>query len=346
MGEQPGSILRDLLRQLAEADAEQVVQEAREGARTRAKAILEDALVDELLAAAAARDRREDPAPSPAAVGATPSPNPPAAQDRPPTGDAWWAYCVVSADDAGAASGIDGIEPGTRVEAVAEGDLAALVSPVPLAEYGDERLREHLEDIEWLEKTARGHEGVLEHVLNRAAIVPLRLCTLYRDREGIRRMLQQHAEALSGSLATVEGSTEWGVKVFLDQERAGAGPPSPEETQPSASGAGYLAKRQRERQATRQRDEMCEECVEEVHGMMAAIARDARLNPVQRPEAHGRRAEMLLNGAYLVGQDQVGEFSRGISLLQSRWSPRGFAVELTGPWPPYNFVAESAGMIS
>ena len=46
------------------------------------------------------------------------------------------------------------------MEALVEGDLAALLSPVPLAEYGDERLREHLEDISWLERTARAHEAV------------------------------------------------------------------------------------------------------------------------------------------------------------------------------------------
>jgi hypothetical protein len=91
---------------------------------------------------------------------------------------------------------------------------------------------------------------------------------------------------------------------------------------------------------------MCQECVEEVHAAIAEIARQARLNPVQRPEAHGREAEMLLNGAYLVEAERVGEFSQSVSQLQARWSPRGFAVELTGPWPPYNFVTESAGMIS
>ncbi|HZU60588.1 MAG TPA: GvpL/GvpF family gas vesicle protein, partial [Solirubrobacteraceae bacterium] len=264
------------------------------------------------------------------------------------SGDAWWAYCVVSADHSQIASELEGIEPGTRVEAVVEGGLAALVSPVPLTEYGDERLRQHLEDIEWLERTARCHEAVLEQVMERASIVPLRLCTLYHDRDGIRRMLLQHAEGLAGSLAAVEGTAEWGVKVFLEAEPGGpaASVQAAEQPERPATGTGYLAQRQQERQAARLRDEISQECVEEVHGVMCDLARDARLNAVQRPEAHGREGEMLLNGAYLVDREQESGLSSAVAQLQSRWSARGFAVELTGPWPPYNFVSESAGMIS
>jgi hypothetical protein len=338
MSSQPEPTLRALLRDLARADAEDLVQEARDGARARAKTMLEDALVDELLAAAGALGEPRRPATPPGTGAREPS----------PTGDAWWAYCVLSAQHAPAAAGLEGIEPGTRVEAVVDGELAALVSPVPLAEYGDERLREHLEDIEWLERTARGHETVLERVLHRASIVPLRLCTLYHDRDGVRQMLREHAGALTGSLDEVEGATEWGVKVFREQEDAATESSAEEagESERPTSGAGYLASRQRERRVAQQRDEMREECAEDVHAAVVEIAREARVNPVQRPEAHGREAEMILNGAYLVDQDRVGEFSRSVSLLQARWGPRGFAVELTGPWPPYNFVSESAGIIS
>lgn len=353
MSEHSEPTLRDLLRDLAGADAPELVEEARAGARARAKAMLENALVDELLAAAAAtrraggRDADEGVSPDIPAPDSEPS-GAPASSDSREGGDAWWAYCVVSAAQAEAASGLEGIEPGTRVEAVEEGELAALVSRVPLAEYDDERLRQHLEDIEWLERTARGHEAVLEGVLTRTSIVPLRLCTLYHDRDGVRRMLRESAASLGGSLTAVDGSDEWGVKVFAEGAPAPAevSPESREEARPPVTGAGYLASRQRERRAAQDRDQLCQECVEDVHGEMSRVARQAHLNPVQRPEAHGRAGEMLLNGAYLVDRDRVNEISTSVELLQDRWSPRGFAVELTGPWPPYNFVSESAGMIS
>ncbi len=75
---------------------------------------------------------------------------------------------------------------------------------------------EHLEDLEWVERTARRHEDVLEAALQETTIVPLRLCTLYRDTDGVRRLLREHRAAFRDGLSRVGGCVEWGVKVFAD----------------------------------------------------------------------------------------------------------------------------------
>ncbi|MFL5821902.1 MAG: GvpL/GvpF family gas vesicle protein [Solirubrobacteraceae bacterium] len=317
-----------MLSAVADAEAPQLIEEVTAGAYARARAILEDALVDELLRAA----------------GEGAAPRPPA-----PQGSAWWAYCVLPSQNATElASGLAGIEPGSRVEAVVEGELAALVSQVPLAEYGDERLRQHLEDITWLERTACAHEAVQEAVLQREALVPLRLCTLYRDPDSVRRALRENAEVFTANLAAVQGCAEWGVKVFLERQPAADAPPAatPASGEASSSGTDYLAGRQRARNQAAVADELCAQCTDEVHRAVAAVARQDRLNPVQRPEAHGRDAEMVLNGAYLVERDRGHELHGVVSELEANWTAHGLAVELTGPWPPYNFVSDSAGMVS
>lgn len=314
------------LRDVAAADAPGVLEEARAAARRRARAMLEDALVDELLAAAAA-----------------PAPEHPHPAPEHPRGDAWWVYCVVPAPGAAElAAGVEGIEPDRPVETVEDGDLAVLASRVPLAGYGDEQLRHHLEDLAWLERTARGHEAVQEAVLRRAPLVPLRLCTIYRDREGVVRLLQENGEVFAQNLAAVDGCAEWGVKIFLDQ-RPGRGEPPSEQ---AASGKDYLAGRQRQRDLVAQVDELSARCAEEVHHVVAGLAREDRVNPVQSPEAHGREAEMVLNGAYLVEDSRIEALHSAVTQLHEEWAPLGLLVELTGPWPPYNFVSESAGMVT
>jgi hypothetical protein len=235
-----------------------------------------------------------------------------------------------------------------------EGGLAALVSRVPLAEYDDDRLREHLEDIDWVERTARAHEGVLERALTHATIVPLRLCTLYRDLDGVRRLLHERAEELSENLAAVDGCTEWGMKLFVEPG-ALESPRGAEDEMFSAdvaeapagserSGADYLARRQRERTLATQADELRTRCAEEIHRALAEVAREARVNPVQRPELHGREEEMLLNAAYLVPRDRAKQLHEAVERLREEWQGRGFLLELTGPWPPYNFVSGQAGV--
>jgi hypothetical protein len=47
---------------------------------------------------------------------------------------------------------------------------------------------------------------------------------------------------------------------------------------------------------------------------------------------------MLLNAAYLVETTRVDELRDAAAELEARHAPLGARVQLTGPWPPYNFV--------
>ena len=327
--------LRTALRRLAAEDLDGVLEEARAGARVEARRILEDHLVEELLREAAAR--------SPDSPGAGhPAPSPPA-----PEGHGWWVYCVLAAEDgARVPSDLTGVE-GSSVDVVREGGLAALVSRVPISDYGDQRLREHLEDIAWVERTARAHERVLEAALQTATIVPLRLCTIYFDQDGVRRLLREEQAALRQQLEALDGRAEWGLKVFVDRDRlsaTAAGDRAESARAGSSEGADYLAGKQRERSRRNETDRLATACAQESHARLEREASAARVNPLQRPEAHGRDAEMLLNAVYLVQRENVGRLESAVEELREEYGPLGFSLELTGPWPAYNFVGASTSV--
>jgi hypothetical protein len=306
--------LGKVLGAIAAEDVEQVIDEARAGARVRARELIEDALVEQIVAAAAAGRQPKGPA----------------------RGGALWAYCVLAAVHADALPAIEGIEPGSAVQCVVDGDLAALVSEVPLSEYGDERLREHLNDIGWVERTARAHEAVLDTALGHCTIVPLRLCTLFRDGDGVRAMLHEENATLRTGLETLEGRAEWGVKLFVDPSRLGA---SASMDQRETDGVGYLARKQRERDARAAADDLVGDYAAQAHDRLAGLADAARANPVQRPEAHGHAGDMVLNGVYLVRLEREAELKRVVEEMRSTWAADGVDLKLTGPWPGYNFTA-------
>jgi hypothetical protein len=52
---------------------------------------------------------------------------------------------------------------------------------------------------------------------------------------------------------------------------------------------------------------------------------------------------MILNGAYLVETKRTEGLRRLLSELEDRHRALGARLELTGPWPPYNFVSREAG---
>ena len=51
---------------------------------------------------------------------------------------------------------------------------------------------------------------------------------------------------------------------------------------------------------------------------------------------------MVMNAAYLVEAGKVARFRELIGELEQRYGKLGIGLELTGPWPPYNFVPSSA----
>jgi hypothetical protein len=224
-------------------------------------------------------------------------------------------------------------------------ELAAIVSSVPLEEFGEEALRENLNEVAWLEEKARAHEGVLEALLESTTVVPTRLCTIFSDEKQVREMMSRERAALLEALERLEGKAEWGVKAFAESgalERAALERADEEaDEEPVSPGAAYMDRRRREARARENAEEIVDRWAQEIHERLARCATEALLNPLQRREVSGRDGDMLLNGVYLVEDEGVERFRELASELGEEYRARGVAVEVTGPWPAYNFVKNS-----
>jgi hypothetical protein len=219
----------------------------------------------------------------------------------------------------------------------------ALVSRVPLSEFGAEPLRRNLNDLPWLERVARSHEAVLERALEQATIVPVRLCTIFDDEQGAERMLEQQRAQLGAALEALAGRSEWSVKLLVDRaalEAAARGEEADAEADAAApgSGAAYMLRRREERQLRELADRIAGELAEDVHSGLRDCASDAVLNAPQNRELSGHEGEMLLNGAYLVEAANVERLREAVAELQDRHRDLGARLVLSGPFPPYNFV--------
>jgi hypothetical protein len=52
---------------------------------------------------------------------------------------------------------------------------------------------------------------------------------------------------------------------------------------------------------------------------------------------------MLMNAAYLVPAGGA-RLRQAVDELAARYGERGVTFEVTGPWPPYNFVPREVGV--
>jgi hypothetical protein len=244
---------------------------------------------------------------------------------------ATYVYGVLPGNADGRLAGATGVG-GTPVRLVRDSGLAAIVSDVSLDEFGEAALRRNLENLDWLGHTARSHQAVLDRAMGSGPLVPLRLCTVFAGDDGVRAMLARDREALGAGLDRVRGREEWGVKLIAEQEiEANAAGSTP-------SGREYLAAKGRRRREQDERWSVAADAAAEIHERLAERAAAATLLPPQSRELSSRGGEMVLNGAYLVDAPRVDEFRATAAQLAERRRPLGLQLELTGPWPPYNFV--------
>lgn len=308
--------LREAIDELAAADAAELLAEARIEARARVRATLTDALAQSML------DRVHEELDEPRAQ-PQPGPAPP-----PPTEPAWYVYGVVS-------SGIEVIEEGTIL--LTDGALAAVAIQVPLDEFDEQRLREHLADMAWVESTARAHEAVLDRVRAQTTVIPMRMCTVYRTEGGVREMLRREAEPLLEAIDHLRGKAEWGVKAFIELDPGGDG------GETEQSGAAYMQRKRDEREHRGQAIELAEEVGAQIHERLGEVASDGLLVPLQRREVTGHRGDMVFNGVYLVADVEADAFHDAVRALRTEFEPHGFELVPSGPWPAYNFVPGTIG---
>jgi Gas vesicle synthesis protein GvpL/GvpF len=269
--------------------------------------------------------------------------------ERPaPAGDGLWAYCVTRAEGAPAVNGVHA----APVERFVDDGLAVLVSRVPLAEFGEAPLRSNLNDLDWLERVARAHETVLERALELGTIVPLRICTIFADEQGVARMLAERRTALDTALEALDGRQEWGVKLLADRAaieaaaRRRAPQPLDDELAGRSEGGAYMLRRREERELRAAADRLAGDLAEDVHARLQDWASDAVVNPPQNRELSGHEGDMLLNAAYLVEAAKVERLRDVVAELQERHRELGARLELTGPWPPYNFVPRTESALA
>ncbi|MEU9146702.1 GvpL/GvpF family gas vesicle protein [Streptomyces sp. NPDC048349] len=232
---------------------------------------------------------------------------------------------------------------GTGLELVAHEGLTAVVEPVDAADFDEQPLRARLEDLDWLAGVARAHHGVVARVGSRTTTVPLRLATICRGRDGVRRMLAEARTTLGEALERVANAEEWGVKLYAHAAPADPAPAEPRAASSAGapSGRDYLRRRISDRRAQADRTGQAQRAAEALHERLSHQAAGAVLHPPQQQQLSKAPGTNVLNAAYLVPTADRQTFLDGVPTEDDL--PAGVRIELTGPWVPYSFT-QTAGV--
>ena len=141
-----------------------------------------------------------------------------------PTGT--YVYCLVAAARRPRATRTPGLAGAGPVRLVEQGSTARgrlkkwlVVSDVPLDRYGESAINAKLSDLDWVSRAAVAHEAVVESFIGAAALVPMKLFTIFADDARAAARLGAQHDRINAALERVRGRVELGVRVALDRQR-------------------------------------------------------------------------------------------------------------------------------
>jgi hypothetical protein len=261
---------------------------------------------------------------------------------------AYYVYCIA---ESAAASELPvdslptAIEDNSKLEWIPVNDLAALVSQIPRATYSEENLAEQLTDATWTAIRAMRHETVAEYVAKRAAVIPLRFGTIYLERAGVEQMLSEKSSELKSTIEQLRGREEWGVNVYCDRAvlLSSITSVSPvlrdlvQRAEQASPGQSYLMQKKIEALKVDEARVAVNRIVDQIEEKLKEQTDDAQRLRILKVETteHG---ELKSKFAFLVKRAEFEEFREAAERLAQEHQAAGVRLELTGPWPVYNFL--------
>jgi hypothetical protein len=255
---------------------------------------------------------------------------------------ATYVYCVVAAPKrprlTGAPAGLPGTGPLRLLDM--EPGRHVVVTDAPLSQYGEVAIRRGLSDLAWVSRAAVAHEAVVEAFIDATVVLPMKLFTLFTSDERAIAHLDGDRRRIDALVKRLANHHEWGVRLVLERPPRAAVPRSTVRAKPTrSSGVAYLTQKKAQRDAAVERAKHARAIAADLYGRLSGRSHAARRRPASELPVQG--GPLLLDAAFLVPRSQSRAFTALARREQRALARRGYALTITGPWPPYTFVQDS-----
>ena len=220
-----------------------------------------------------------------------------------------------------ASAGVDGIAP---VEALPAAGMLCWVSYVDRCEFADQ-LSEKMDDLDWLAAASVRHQQSVADVAAHTRILPARFGTVFLNYESLEADIRQRKSLLILALKRVANADEWGVKVFRARQAAAA-------TVSARSGREYLTGKAAQLESQRRRK------LDPGISSLAEALKAAAVETAGAGKVSGAQPDLEWSASFLVRRKALSAFQAILKRFAPNLAPAR-RIEVTGPWPPYSFVA-------
>jgi hypothetical protein len=213
-----------------------------------------------------------------------------------------------------------------------------VVSAVPLEEFGAAAIERRLRDVDWVANHALAHESVVRRFGSAGAcdVLPMKLFTIFESEARAVERVRKGRAAIERAFRAVGGCQEWGVRI--ERERGSRAKAKGGATRPRSSpGRAFLERKRILARGASGASRTERQAAAEAHRSLGGAARRAvRRRP---PAGLAPARAPLLDAAYLVPRGSARRFRSIVERCARALRTFGLRAVLTGPWPPYSFVA-------
>lgn len=258
----------------------------------------------------------------------------------------FYIYCITSGDGPKKFN-VRGIDNKSNVFVLKHEDLGAVISTINPSDFRESELKKKLDDLKWTKRAVLNHQRVISKVMNGKAVIPMRFGIVYKKRGQIEEVLKKNYRKFKSILESLAGKKEWGVKVFCDQGRLISKIQANdsiikklrEQLKTSPEGKKFFLQKKIDAIIESRTEEETNKYSKTFLERLSKDSDEYVLNDTSPKELTGRNEEMIINAAYLIADRDLIRFEKNLDGLRKRYSEDRILLELSGPWPPYNFVS-------
>lgn len=246
-----------------------------------------------------------------------------------------------------------GIDEKQGVITVACQGLEAVVSKVSLEEFASNEVqRKAQEDLGWIKEKALAHERVVEEAMRKKdkilSLIPMRFGIIFKDKAGLEERLSKDYSKIKEVLNRIRGKEEWGVKVYLKdkatfKQRIKEGSKAIKEKEKEIAslpeGAAYFMEEELKEVISKEMEGELNNMAQRLFERLGKQAAASTKNKILGKELTGKKEPMILNAAYLILKEKIGDFKKEADDLNQEMEGKGYYLEFSGPWPVYNFTS-------
>lgn len=239
-----------------------------------------------------------------------------------------YIYCIIGTNETKTFGPLGIGERGDELYTICSNGIAAVVSNSPIKRYSVSR------------ENALAHEKAIEEVMKSYVVLPVRFCTIAKDEEKIKKILEKEYNRFIGLLKDMEDKKELGLKAIFKEdviykdilekykdisilkEKLSALPPEKTYFQRAKIGEMVEDALQKEREIYKKN----------ILNTLSPLAVKVKIN-----HDYDKWMILILNSAFLVEKNKEAEFDQKVQELDAKNGDK-IKFKYVGTLPPFNFV--------